>query len=73
MKHGTALHLVILGCFIVVHLLSGENQPLLLWRNAFLLLYALLNPVHFVRRLDVDFDLLAGQSLHFDEHDYNDR
>lgn len=46
------------------HLFAGEDQPLLLRRNALLLLDALLDAVHLVGGLDVDLDLLAGEGLH---------
>lgn len=46
-----------------LHLLSGKDESLLLGRNTFLLLDTLLDSVHFVGGFDVDFNLLASQSL----------
>lgn len=48
---------------VLLHLFAGENQTLLLRRNALLLLHALLDAVHFVGGLDIDLDLLAGERL----------
>jgi len=45
------------------HLLAGENKTLLLGRNAFLFLHALLDAIYLVRGLNVDLDFLAGQGL----------
>lgn len=40
-----------------LHLLSGENQSLLLWRNTFLFFNTLFDTLHFISRLYIDFDL----------------
>lgn len=41
----------------VLHLLSGEDEPLLWRRDALLLLHSLLDPLHLVCRLDVNLNL----------------
>lgn len=46
-----------------VHLFAGENEPLLLRRNALFLFDTLLDPVDFISWLDVNFDFFAGQCL----------
>lgn len=50
-----------------LHLFAGEDESLLLRRNALLLLDALLDAVHFVGGLNVDLDLLAGERLRADK------
>lgn len=49
--------------YSALHLLSRENESLLLRRDALLLLHTLLDPVHFVRGLDINLNLLSGQGL----------
>lgn len=49
------------------HLFAGENQSLLLWRNALLFFDALFDTVHFVCWFDVDFNFFAGQRLYMDK------
>jgi hypothetical protein len=44
------------------------SAPLLHWRDAFLLLNALLDPLDGVCGLDIDLNLLACQGLDLDHH-----
>ena len=52
----------------VSYLLSREDESLLGWWDSLLLLHSFLDSVDFVTGLDVDLDLLTGQSLHLNEH-----
>jgi len=45
----------------ISHLLPTINQPLLHRRDPLLLLYALLDPVDLIVRLDIELNLLAGE------------
>merc|ERR1719308_534511 len=68
MEHGAATDFIFRGRFIVIHLFSRENKPLLGWRNAFLLFHALFDSFNLICGLDVDFNLLPGESFYFDQH-----
>mmetsp|Transcript_6403 Transcript_6403/g.13826 ORF Transcript_6403/g.13826 Transcript_6403/m.13826 type:complete len:246 (+) Transcript_6403:115-852(+) len=52
----------------ILQLLAGEDQALLIWRNAFLVLDLGLHVVNGVRGLDIQGDGLASQGLHEDLH-----
>jgi hypothetical protein len=52
----------------VLELLSGENQTLLVGRNAFLVLNLGLDVVDRVRRLDIERDSLSGKGFDEDLH-----
>jgi len=68
MQRRAAFEAVFRGGLVVVHLLPPVDQPLLRRRNPFLLLHALLDLLHLVIGLDVEFDFLAGQGTDFDLH-----
>lgn len=69
MKDGASTHFVLGRSLLIIHLFSGEDESLLRGRNALFLFHTLFNSLHLVRGLDVDFDLLAGESFDFDQHD----
>ena len=71
MEDASALHFVVGGRFLVVHLLAAEDESLLRRRNSFFLLDALFDPLDFVGRFDVDLDFFPRQRLHLDQHDRN--
>ena len=52
----------------VLELLSGEDQPLLVWWNPFLVLDLSLDIVDRGEALHLESDGLAGQSFHKDLH-----
>ena len=52
----------------VLELLSGEDQPLLVWWNPFLVLDLSLDIVDHVGALHLESDGLADQSFHKDLH-----
>ena len=66
MESGATLELVLAGGLVVVHLLATEDETLLCWGNALLLLDTLLDARDFVVGLNIELDLLAGQGAHFD-------
>jgi len=68
MEYWSTLDFIISGCFLIIHLLSGENQSLLLRGDPLLLLHTFLDPLYLIRRLDVDLDLFSSERLHFDKH-----
>jgi len=68
MENGTSLNFVIGRRFLVVHLLSREDEPLLRGRDSFLLFYALLDPLDFVGGLNVNLDLFSGQGFDLNQH-----
>ena len=70
MEDGTAEDFVVGRGLLVVHLLPGEDETLLGWRDPLLLLHALLDPLDLVRGLDVDLNFLSGKGFHLDEHFY---
>ena len=61
MQSRTTLQVVLLCRLVIAHLLASEDQPLLRWWDAFLLLNALLDLADFIIGLDIEFDLLAGE------------
>ena len=65
-KHRTSLDVVLLGGFLVIHLLSGEDEPLLDGWDPLLLLHPLLDARDRVVALNVDLDLLASQRFYLD-------
>lgn len=68
MKNGATCNLVFGGCLVIVHLFTTEDEPLLGRRNALLFLHAFFYPLHLVCWFDVDFNLLARERLHLDQH-----
>ena len=52
----------------ILQLLACEDQTLLVWRNALLVLDLGLHGVNGVASLDLECDGLAGQCLHEDLH-----
>merc|ERR1712110_274164 len=52
----------------VFQLLSSEDQPLLIWRNAFLVLDLSLDVLNAIRWFDLESDSLASQGLDEDLH-----
>jgi hypothetical protein len=46
-----------------LHLFPREDQSLLLWWDTLLLLNSLLDSVHFISWLNINFDFLASQCL----------
>jgi len=67
-KSGLLLDVVITQSTAIFELLSGENQTLLVRRNAFLVLDFRLHVVDGVRRLHLQGDGLASQGLDKDLH-----
>jgi len=68
MKNGTSLNFVIGRSFLVVHLLSREDESLLWGWDSLFLFNALLDPLDFVGGLNVDLDLFSGQGLDLNQH-----
>jgi hypothetical protein len=62
-KRALLLDVVVGECAAVLELLAGEDQALLVWRDAFFILDLRLDIVDGVRGLDLEGDGLAGQSL----------
>ena len=67
-KSGFLLDVVVREGAAVLELLSGEDEPLLIWGNAFLVLDLSLDSLNGVRGLNVQGDGLASQSFHEDLH-----
>eukprot|EP00667_Euglena_gracilis_P032450 EG_transcript_49802 len=67
-QHGARLDVVVADCLLVRHLAPSEDEPLLLWGDALLLLHLFLHPLDLVVGVDVDLDLFAGQGLDLDKH-----
>ena len=65
---GLLLDVIVLQGAAVLRLLAGEDQTLLIRRDALLVLNLGLDVVDGVRRLDIKGDGLARQSLHEDLH-----
>ena len=63
MKSRLLLYVVVAQRAAVLELLSGEDQTLLVWRNALLILDLALDIVNGVGRLDFESDGLSSQSL----------
>merc|ERR1712002_1118149 len=68
MKCGLLLDVVVGECPSILQLFTSEDQSLLVWRDAFLVLNLSLHVLNGVRRLDLEGDGLAGQGLHKDLH-----
>jgi len=68
MQRRAALQVVLGRRLVVVHLFAAENETLLLWWNALLLLDSFLYLLHLVVRLDVEFDLFTREGTDFDLH-----
>ena len=66
------LNVVVREGTAVLQLLAGEDQPLLVRRNALLVLNLRLHNVDRVARLDLQSDRLASESLDKDLHGGND-
>ena len=67
-KRGLLLDVVVGQGAAVLQLLAGEDQALLVRGDALLVLDLLLDVLDRVRRLHLEGDGLAGQSLHEDLH-----
>ena len=63
MEGGLLLDVVVGQSPSVLQLLAGEDQPLLIWGNAFLVLDLGLDILNAVRGLDLEGDGLASQGL----------
>ena len=62
------LNIVVGKSTAILKLLASEDETLLVGRDTFLVLDLGLDVVNGVRRLDLEGDSLAGQSLHKDLH-----
>merc|ERR1712243_363636 len=65
---GLLLDVVVRKCPSILQLFTSEDQSLLVWRNAFLVLNLGLHVPNGVRRLDLEGDSLSSQCLHKDLH-----
>merc|ERR1712083_502024 len=63
MQGGLLLDVVIREGAAILELLTGKDQPLLIWGNALLVLNFGLDVLNGVRRLNLEGDGLAGQGL----------
>merc|ERR1719184_196775 len=68
MESGLLLDVVVGQSPSVLELFTGEDQPLLIWRDAFLILNLGLNVLDGVRRLHFKGDGFTSQCLHEDLH-----
>jgi hypothetical protein len=68
MEGGLLLDVVVRQCTSIFQLLAGKDQPLLVWRDAGLVLDLGLDILNGVRRLHLQGDGLARQGLHKDLH-----
>jgi len=68
MKCGLLLDVVVGKCPSILQLFTSEDQSLLVWRDAFLVLNLSLHVLNGVRRLDLEGDSLPSQCLHKDLH-----
>ena len=68
MQGGFLLDVVVREGAAILQLLAGENEPLLVWGDAFLVLDLALDCFNGVRGLDIEGDGLAGQGLDEDLH-----
>merc|ERR1712152_83155 len=68
MESGLLLDVVVRESPSILELLSSKDQPLLVWRNAFLVLDLGLDVLNAVRGLDLEGDGLAGEGLDEDLH-----
>ena len=67
-KSRLLLDVVVRQCSSVFELLAGEDESLLVWRNAFLVLDLGLDVLDGIRWLDLEGDGLASKSLYEDLH-----
>merc|ERR1711910_191202 len=67
-KSALLLDVVVRECSSILKLLSSKDQPLLVWRNAFLVLDLGLDILNGVRWLNLESDGLASQGLDEDLH-----
>uniref|UniRef100_A0A224ZAW2 Ubiquitin/40s ribosomal protein s27a fusion n=1 Tax=Rhipicephalus zambeziensis TaxID=60191 RepID=A0A224ZAW2_9ACAR len=63
MKGGLLLDVVVGQCAAVLELLSGKDETLLIWRDAFLVLNLCLDILNSVTGLDFERDGLSGECL----------
>merc|ERR1711962_124383 len=68
MEGGLLLDVVVRECPTVLELFSSKDQPLLVWRDALLILDLSLDVLDGIRRLDLESDGLSSQRLHEDLH-----
>merc|ERR1712241_1030804 len=68
MESALLLDVVVGESSSVLELLASEDQSLLIWGNAFLVLDLCLDVLNGVGRLDLEGDGLAGQGLDEDLH-----
>ena len=68
MEGGLLLNVVVRKGSAVLKLLAGEDQSLLIGRDALLVLDLCLDILNGVRRLDVEGDGLSGEGLHEELH-----
>ena len=68
MESGLFLDVVVTQCAAVFELFTGEDEALLIWGDAFLVLDLSLDVLDGVGGLDVEGDSLASQSLDEDLH-----
>merc|ERR1711953_790255 len=68
MECGLLLDVVVGESPSILELLSSKDQPLLVWGNAFLVLDLGFDVLNAVRRLDLEGDGLASESLDEDLH-----
>merc|ERR1719481_1886082 len=68
MEGGLLLDVVVRQSPAVFQLFSSKDQPLLVWRDSFLILDLSFNILDGVRRFNLEGDSLTGQRLHKDLH-----
>jgi len=68
MEGGFLLDVVVRECSSVFQLFASEDQPLLVWGNAFLILDLCLHVLDGIRRFNFQGDCLSSQGLHKDLH-----
>merc|ERR1712126_499131 len=68
MKSGLLLDVVIRGSPAILQLFTSEDQSLLVWGDALLILDLSLDVLDGVRRLNLESDRLTGQRLHENLH-----
>jgi len=65
---GFLLNVVIRECTAILELLACKDEPLLVWRDAFLVLNLGLDVLNGVRWFNLEGDGLASKCLHKDLH-----
>eukprot|EP01018_Ginkgo_biloba_P038017 Gb_28674 [translate_table: standard] len=68
MENRTTLNIVIIGCFIIIHLFSSIDKPLLHRRYSFLFLHTLLDSLNCIITFNIYFNLLTGKGFHLNHH-----